>query len=443
MFRNFKLLSLVATMILGLASFSFAQETTGTINGTVTDSAGAVIPGATVTIEGKAFRRTTTADDDGSFRVLAVPPGSYTITAKASGFSDSNATNATVSLGVATPVNFTLQPAGATATVEVSGSVDAIDTTSSRVQDNITAQRFEEIPKGTNFTTVLQTASGVTNDNKGAGIMIEGSSGAENTFIVDGQEVTNFRTGQLNSNNNLPFQLIQEVQIKKAWTLKPNTAEQPAVLSLSLQNAVETTLNGSIGTSFRTSSLEPDQGLFSFSDATTLSNTENRNQPQIRVLDPNPNVLRTLNAGADFPADDYVFFFPNASLGGPIIKDKLWFFGAYNLQSFTTERNVTHTDGTTDRYRRNERRDYGFFRLDSQIGDNLNVTGSYTYNPIRIHGDLAPVTPLAGTPPTNGVLSGSDFLNNTGGRRSSTTITLAARGQTVTGLFPVDTAKPH
>ncbi|NNF00068.1 MAG: TonB-dependent receptor [Pyrinomonadaceae bacterium] len=420
MLRNFKLLSLVATMILTFAAFSFAQETTGTINGTVTDSTGAVIPGATVTIEGKAFRRTATANDSGSFRVLAVPPGTYTLTAKASGFADSNATSATVALGVATPVNFTLQPAGATATVEVSGSIDAIDTTSSRVQDNITAQRFEEIPKGTNFTTVLQTASGVTNDNKGAGIMIEGSSGAENTFIVDGQEVTNFRTGQLNSNNNLPFQLIQEVQVKKGGFEAEHGGATGGVITLVTKRGGND-FNGSIGTSFRTSSLEPDQGLFSFSDATTLSNTENRNQPQIRVLDPNPNVLRTLDAGTDFPADDFVFFFPNASLSGPILKDKLWFFGAYNLQSFTTERDVTHTNGVTDRYRRNERRDYGFFRLDSQIGDNLNLTGSYTYNPIRIHGDLAPITPLAGTPPTNGVQSGSEFLNNTGGRRSSTT----------------------
>lgn len=420
MLRNFKLFSLVMTIILSLAAFSFGQETTGTIDGTVSDSAGAVIPGATVTIRGNAFRRTVTSNDDGFFRVLAVPPGSYTVTAKANGFADSDATSATVTLGKATPVNFTMQPAGATTTVDVSGSVAAIDMTSSRVQDNITAERFEQIPKGTNFTSVLQSVSGLQNDSRGAGIQIEGSSGAENTFIIDGQEVTNFRTGQLNSNNNLPFELIQEVQLKKGGFEAEHGGATGGVITLVTKRGGND-YNGSIGTSFQTSKLEPAQALFSFSDATTLSNTENRNLLTHSVLDPDPNTLRYFDAGTDFPGDNYTFFFPNASLGGPIIKDKLWFFTAYNVQSFNYERTVNHPGGPTENYVRNERRDYGFARIDSQIGENVNLTGSFTYNPIRVHGDLSAITPLAGSVPSNGVLSGAQFLDNTGGRRSSTT----------------------
>ena len=262
MFRNIKLISLIATVILSLATFSFAQETTGTIDGTVRDSAGAVIAGATVTIQGNAFSRTVTANDEGYFRVLAVPPGTYKVTAKANGFADSDATSATVTLGKSTPVNFTMQVAGATATVEVSGDVAAIDPTSSRVQDNITSQRFEEIPKGENFTSVLQTASGVTNDNKGAGIMIEGSSGAENTFIVDGQEVTNFRTGQLNSNNNLPFDLIQEVQVKKRWIRSRARRRNRRCYHPRQQSVAETSLTEISVHLLEQSALEPDQGLF-------------------------------------------------------------------------------------------------------------------------------------------------------------------------------------
>ena len=66
-----------------MATFSFAQDRFGEINGTISDSTGAVIPGATVTIQGNAFSRTVTANDEGYYRVLAVPPGSYKITAKA------------------------------------------------------------------------------------------------------------------------------------------------------------------------------------------------------------------------------------------------------------------------------------------------------------------------------------------------------------------------
>ena len=422
MFKN-KIISILSVaFIFAVATISFGQETTGTIDGTVSDSSGAVIPGATVTIQGNAYRRTTTANDEGFFRVLAVPPGSYKITAKANGFGDSPVTTLTVSLGKATPVNIQLKAAGATATVNVTGDVDAIDTTSSRVQTNITAKRFEEIPKGTNFSSVLQTTAGVQQEPKGGGFQIDGSSGAENTFIVDGQEVTNFRTGQLNSNNNLPFSLIQEVQIKKGGFEAEHGGATGGVITLVTKRG-GSEYNGDVGTSFRTSKLEPGSAFIDPQNVSTLNTvTENRNIQQPRVLVPSSTSLTYLNPGTDFRADDYVFFFPSASLGGPIIKDKLWFFGAYNMQSFNIQRDVDYPSGTSQQYTRNERRDYGFFRLDSQLGDSLNLTASYTYNPVRVHGDLDAVTGLASDPlPSNGVLSGSDFLDNTGGRRSSTT----------------------
>ncbi len=410
-----------ATLIFGLAAFGFAQDRYGEIAGTVKDTTGAVIPNASVTISGDSFRRTAQANDSGFFRILAVPPGTYKVTASADGFSPSNETSANVALGESTPVSFNLQVAGATAEVTVTGDVAAIDTTSSRVQDSITDKRFEEIPKGTNFTSVLQTAPGVQLETKSAGIQIDGSSGAENTFIVDGQEVTNFRTGQLNSNNNLPFALIQEVQIKKGGFEAEHGGATGGVITLVTKRGGNE-FSGNLTTSFQTSALDAPTAVVDPVNVTTLSTTENQNIPQGTILNPSPAGLTYYKAGEDFDGDDYTNFFPSASLSGPVIKDKLWFFGAYNVQSFITDRTVSHTDGAVERYRRNERRDYGFFRLDSQFG-NLNLTGSYTYNPIRVHGDLAEITPLAGTSPANGnppTLTGSAFLDTNGGRRSST-----------------------
>ena len=407
-------------LIGGLAAFGFAQDRFGEIDGTVSDSTGAVIPNATVTIKGNAFNRTVQANARGYYRVLAVPPGNYSVVAGADGFGSSTETTATVTLGESTPVNFTLQPAATSAQVTVTGDVAAIDTTSSRVQDNITTQRFEEIPKGTNFTSVLQTASGVQSESKGAGIQIEGSSGAENTFIVDGQEVTNFRTGQLNSNNNLPFSLVEEVQVKKGGFEAEHGGATGGVITLVTKRGGNE-FNGDFSMSFQSSKLDGPSGLVDPTNVTTLSNTENRNIPQRTILNPDPNTLTYFQAGRDFEEDRYTNFYPSGSLSGPIIKDKLWFFGAYNLQSFISKRNVQHPNGPLEEYTRNERRDYGFVRLDSQLGSNLNLTGSYTYNPITVHGDLAPITPLAGTPPTNGPLTGAAFLDQTGGRRSSNT----------------------
>ena len=388
-----KLLSLFATLILGLATVSFSQDRYGTIDGTVTDSTGAVIPNATVTVKGSAFSRTVQSNSSGFYRILAVPPGSYKITTNADGFAASKETTATVVLGKATPVNFTLQVAGASADVTVTGDVVAIDTTSSRVQDNITAKNFEEIPKGTNFTTVLQTGSGIQNETKAAGIQIDGSSGAENTFIIDGQEVTNFRTGQLNSNNNLPFQLIQEVQVKKGGFEAEHGGATGGVITVVTKRG-SNDFKGEIGTAFRSAKLEGNP----------------------RPLETgNPTVLTYI----DPPKDDYLFSYPSVSIGGPIVKDKLWFFTSYNIQSFTTNRNVTYTDNSVERYRVNTRRDYGFTRLDSQLGDKVNIFGSFTYNPVRVHGGLDSVTGIASVVPSSPTLSGSALLDQRGGRRAS------------------------
>jgi len=421
MLRNFKLFSLVATLIFGLAAFGFAQDRYGSIDGTVTDSTGAVIPNATVEIRGNAFSRTVQANESGYYRILAVPPGSYKIIAKASGFGDSSETSANVSLGEATPVNFKLAAAGTTATVEVTGSVEAIDTSSSRVQTNISAKRFEEIPKGTNISSVLQTSAGVQNENDGGGFQIDGSSGAENTFIVDGQEVTNFRTGQLNSNNNLPFSLVQEVQIKKGGFEAEHGGATGGVITLVTKRGGND-WNGDIGTSFRTSKFEPASAFIDPQNPGTLNTvTENRNILQTRVRVPTSTADQVLTAGQNFQGDNFNAFFPSASLGGPIVKDKLWFFGAFNSQNFNIERLVNHTDGTQQNYRRTERGDYGFFRLDSQIGETLNLTGSFTYNPVKVNGDLESITGLAGGQSSVLGRSGSDLFDQFGGRRSSTT----------------------
>ena len=422
MLKSFRLLSLIAIVILSMATFGFAQDRFGEINGTVSDSTGAVIPGATVTIRGNAFSRTVTANDEGFYRVLAVPPGGYKVVAKATNFSDSAETTANVTLGESTPVNFSLQAAGASATVTVSGGdVAAIDPSSSRVQTNITAKRFEEIPKGTNFSSVLQTSAGVQNESDGGGFQIDGSSGAENTFIIDGQEVTNFRTGQLNSNNNLPFSLIQEVQIKKGGFEAEHGGATGGVITLVTKRGGND-FNGDIGTSFRSSKLEPDSAFIDPQIPGTLNTTtENRNILQTRVRVPTSTADQILVAGQDFQGDNFNAFFPSASLGGPIVKDKIWFFSAFNSQNFNIERLVNHTDGTQQSYRRTERGDYGFFRLDSQIGETLNLTGSFTYNPVKVNGDLESITGLAGGQSSVLGRTGSDLFDQFGGRRSSTT----------------------
>ena len=89
-----------------------------------------------------------------------------------------------------------------------------VDTTNSAIQTSITAQKIELLPKGVDFTSVLKAVPGTRPESRTGGFSVDGASGAENVFVIDGQEVTNFRTGTLNGNNNVPTQLLQEVQVK-------------------------------------------------------------------------------------------------------------------------------------------------------------------------------------------------------------------------------------
>ncbi|HEV7902598.1 MAG TPA: carboxypeptidase regulatory-like domain-containing protein, partial [Pyrinomonadaceae bacterium] len=227
MTKKFREVIASVTFLLCLTALAFGQETTGRIEGTITDPTGAAVPGVTVTInsvgrtEGArpdattGFTRTATTDESGFFRVLEIPPGFYSVTTTSiSGFSGATVPSVEVVLGKTTPVNFSLTAGSVSETVTVTSDAIAIDPTDNKIQTNITAQVAELLPKGTNFASLLQVAPSVRNEPASGGFQIDGASGSENTFIIDGQEVTNFRTGNLNINNNIPFQFVKEIQVK-------------------------------------------------------------------------------------------------------------------------------------------------------------------------------------------------------------------------------------
>src|SRR5215470_10905316 len=94
----------LGVLMLTLLTFilAFGQETTGSIEGTVSDISGARIPGATIKVEGAAFTRTATTNSDGFYRMLQVPPGVYKVSVTASNFATANASDVTVALGKTT-----------------------------------------------------------------------------------------------------------------------------------------------------------------------------------------------------------------------------------------------------------------------------------------------------------------------------------------------------
>ncbi len=139
------------------------------------------------------------------------------VTTATSGFGEARYENVTVAIGQNTQLEITVSPGSNVNTVDVSVSdAPPVDTTNNAIQTTINAQKIELLPKSTGFTSLLKTVPGTRPESRSGGFSVDGASGGENVFVIDGQEVTNYRTGTLNETYNIPTQLVQEVQVKSS-----------------------------------------------------------------------------------------------------------------------------------------------------------------------------------------------------------------------------------
>jgi outer membrane receptor protein involved in Fe transport len=109
----------------------------------------------------------------------------------------------------------TVQQVGASVNV-VANEEPLVDVTSNKVATNITQEKIELLPKTLRFDSVVATAPGTRNEGKAGGFQIDGASGSENTWIIDGLEVTRVFDGVLGNTKNIPFDFVREVQVKSA-----------------------------------------------------------------------------------------------------------------------------------------------------------------------------------------------------------------------------------
>ena len=154
---SLKRFAYILALCLCLTGIVFGQETTGTIEGTVVDAQGGRIAGATVLVEGNAFNRTATTDSDGFYRILQVPAGTYSITTSAPNFAPDKIQDVQVTLGRVTTAEIKLNAGDVSAAVVVTDAdVAAIDTSSNKIQTNITTDIINSTPKGTRVDSVLK-----------------------------------------------------------------------------------------------------------------------------------------------------------------------------------------------------------------------------------------------------------------------------------------------
>ena len=134
------------------------------------------------------------------------------------------------------------------------------------------------------------------------GYQVDGSSGAENTFVIDGSEVTNFRTGQLRDNNNLPFQFVQEVQVKSSGFDAEFGGATGGVINVVTKSGGND-FHGEFGMQFETSNLSARQNLTG-----KINNSDPQYQANPLIQGTSASVLSYINP----PGDNFLNTYPAA-----------------------------------------------------------------------------------------------------------------------------------
>jgi Carboxypeptidase regulatory-like domain/TonB-dependent Receptor Plug Domain len=292
---------------------AWAQQQSGRIDGVVTDSSGAIVPGVTVILTGPATAPLeATTDAGGDFHFLNLSPGVYTLTAKLSGFGDVIRENVIVQTGTSSQIDLQLRPAGVSEAITVTAETPMIDVRKTSIETTFDEVSLQRIPTARDPWVLVQQVPGVQIDRVNVG---GNESGQQSTFIrgasdgtdtmwnLDGVMITD--PAAIGSTPTYyDFDAFQEVQ----FTTGANDPRQQT---------------GGIGINFvtkRGTNTPKGSARFIFTDDSLQS-------------DNIPADLKALPPSASFPKGfignkvDRVMDF-GAEAGGPIVKDKVWVWGA-------------------------------------------------------------------------------------------------------------------
>ena len=207
-------LTAVVTSVLCLAPSAWAQEQTGSVEGVVRDQQHAVVGRASVEARNLAVGSAleTSTDSAGRFRFAALTPGTYDVTASLDGFRPTRFERVEILLGQIKRLDFILLVGPVTETVNASAASPLLDVTQSAHGFSLRENQLAYLPRGPDYTSVLRQLPGTNLEPKLGGISVDGSSAAENRFLIDGIDTTNALTGL--PGQFLNVDTVEEVQLK-------------------------------------------------------------------------------------------------------------------------------------------------------------------------------------------------------------------------------------
>lgn len=303
---------MIAAVIL-LALPAIAQSTSS-LNGRVSDPSGAAVPNASITLTASAtnLQRTTTSNETGLYQFLDVPPGTYRLEVKANGFSSYIAPSVTLAVNTPLTMNVSLQVGSVTTSVEVKGgAIPLINKTDASLGNTLQQDQISQLPiADRNVVELLSLQPGVAY----LGLKLEQSdtdtrSGAVNGIRSDQSNVTLDGIGVNDQNNGYAFTSVLTVPPDSVEEFRVTTANANADAGYS--SGAQVALVTKSGTNhFHGSAYEYNRNtVFSANDTFLKAAQQASNQPNTR-----PELIRN------------VF---GATLGGPIVHNRLFFFGNY------------------------------------------------------------------------------------------------------------------
>ena len=349
---------------------AIAQEKFGSFNGEVMDETGGVLPGVTVTLTNIETGRSVmvTTGGDGTYFARNLEPGRYSVQFELPGFLPTRYPDIPLNVGKTLKLDPRMRLSGIETAVEVTDTVPMMDLQSPLVSHNVTSETIERLPNSRNFQYFAITAPSVNAGEIEGGIQVNGASGSENAFYIDGLAVNSIIEGR--SRQNAPPEFVQQIQIKTGGT----EAEYGGALG-----GVITAVTKSGGNEFH------GEGHFYYSGSSLSASPVKR-----LVLDPRDD--RTVSYVQD-ESDSERQFEPGFSLSGPIRRNMLYFFTSWSPRYRNQDRSYLFGNGTQpDLFERDQTYMSGFNKISFDPTPRIRSNFTMLWTPTKSEGTLRPST---------------------------------------------------
>ena len=310
---------LIALALLG--TYLSAQVPTSKLFGTVTDEQGNPLPGVTIEATSPKLvgKGTAVSDENGAYRVFALTPGIYKVTFVLQGFKTVTREGIILEVEQSLKLNIVMPLGAIEEEVTVIGQSPLIDVKSTVKGVTMTREVFELLPRGRDFDTLVGAVPGVQNEPLLSGVSVDGASGSENMFYVDGTDITNPYYGV--RGQGVAFEFVDEVQVKASGYQAEYGGSLGGVIHVITRQG---------GNSFHGDVI----GYYSGSGLT------GKERDTLRYALYDPLVSEYVNYQDLYGKDNVDRIEAGFSLGGYVIKDRLWFYGSFLPIYNSTTRHV-------------------------------------------------------------------------------------------------------